>query len=178
MFHSLNLLIKIPNNMGIFYLSFFLWYYSYQKKRRDDLKVKNYSLELENGKKIELTPEEMMKISAYYKLQGLADYIRENHPRWTEEKVQIIAYEAKSDIDEYGYEESDAINEASEQYNRPSETDFYIIKEWNGTQKQLEDAWRALSDVVTEELEDDSIALAEDWFIFEKGTDKEEGLWA
>ena len=58
-----------------------------------------------------------------------------------------------------------------------SNQNFYEIHEWNGTQKQLEDAWRALEDVPFEELEDGSVALAEDWFVFKKGADREEGVW-
>ena len=59
----------------------------------------------------------MCEIHSYYEAQCTADYLRENHPGWPEDKVQEIAYETRSQMDDYGFDETDAIEEAIKRYN-------------------------------------------------------------
>ena len=47
----------------------------------------------------------------------------------------------------------------------------------NLTDKDIEQKWIELEDVLFDEDEDGSLFLASDWWIFEKGTYREEGIW-
>ena len=64
------------------------------------------------NRKICLDEDEMHMVHQYYIVQSTADYIRENNPDWSEEKVQEVAVEARRQMDKYGFEEETAIEEA------------------------------------------------------------------
>lgn len=74
--------------------------------------MENLKLKIASGQTIELTASDMSQINEYYEAQCTADYIRENHPNWDEEKIQEIAYEARKKMNDYGIDEEEAIEDA------------------------------------------------------------------
>lgn len=44
------------------------------------------------------------------------------------------------------------------------------------TDKEVEDLWRNLEDILFDEYKDGELYLAEDWFIFKKGTSRD-AVW-
>ncbi len=73
-------------------------------------KMNNYKLEI-NNMIIELDATMMSKIHTYYEHQCTADYLRETYPKWSEQKIQQVAFEARELINDYGISEDEAIEE-------------------------------------------------------------------
>ena len=74
--------------------------------------MKSHTFDLKNGSKVILNETDMMNICSYYEIQHTADYLRDNHEDWSEEKVQEVATETRRQMDKYGFEEDYAIKEA------------------------------------------------------------------
>lgn len=89
--------------------------------------MENFKLKIESGHYIELTESDMCQINSYYEVQCTADYLRENHPDWEEEKIQEIANNTRDMMNDYGYDEEEAIEEATsewEEENADCEDDY------------------------------------------------------
>lgn len=69
-----------------------------------------------NGVEIELNENDMHAVHQHYIEQCTADYLRENHADWPEEKVQEIAIEARRQMMKYDFTEEEAIDEALDAY--------------------------------------------------------------
>ena len=76
--------------------------------------MKNLKFKTRQGEEIELDEFDMQNIYYHYEEQRTADYLRENHEDWSEEKVQEIASEACRQMHKYGYDEEEAIDIAIE----------------------------------------------------------------
>jgi len=83
--------------------------------------LKNYRYKTKQGIEVELSVDDMAIIHQYYLEQLTADYLRENHLEWTEEKVQEIAIETRRQMEKYDYSEQMAIQEAITKYENPQE---------------------------------------------------------
>lgn len=80
--------------------------------------MESFSIKTSNGIVVELSENDMYKIHKHYIEQSTADYLRDNHADWTEEKVQAIAIEARRQMYKYDFTEENAITEALEEFNR------------------------------------------------------------
>lgn len=80
--------------------------------------MKNLKFKTKNGIEIELDSMDMHKIHAHYEEQCTADYLREIHKDWSEEKVQSIALETRRQMFKYDYTEDEAIDIAIADYER------------------------------------------------------------
>lgn len=80
--------------------------------------MESFSIKTSNGIVVELSENDMYEIHKHYIEQSTADYLRDNHADWTEEKVQAIAIEARRQMYKYDFTEEDAITEALEEFNR------------------------------------------------------------
>lgn len=69
-----------------------------------------------NGQRVELNGADMRRVKRYYEEQCTAEFLRENNPMWTEEKVQAIAIEARNLMFKNDYTEADAIYIAKEEF--------------------------------------------------------------
>lgn len=78
--------------------------------------MKNLKFKTRAGIEVELDDVDMSRVHNYYEAQCTADYLRENHEDWDENKVQAIAGETRRQMDKYGYDEDFAIDEAIEWY--------------------------------------------------------------
>lgn len=78
--------------------------------------MKNLKLKTNLGVEVELDVMDMVKIHKYYEVQCTAEYLEENYPDWSEEKIQKIAHETRNQMDKYDYTEEEAIEEAIELY--------------------------------------------------------------
>ena len=78
--------------------------------------MKNFKYKTRAGIEVELDDIDMDIIYRYYAIQNTADYLRENHEDWLEDKVQIIAYETRRQMFDYNYDEDYAIEEAIRTY--------------------------------------------------------------
>ena len=76
--------------------------------------MKNLKFKTNAGIEVELDVMDLVKIHKYYEVQCTAEYLEENHPDWSEEKVQKIAYETRNQMNEYDYTEEEAIEKALE----------------------------------------------------------------
>ena len=77
--------------------------------------MKGHWFEFEN-RKVYLDEDEMHKVHQHYIVQCTADYLRENNPNWTEDKVQAIAIETRRQMLKYDYTEDEAIEIAIGDY--------------------------------------------------------------
>ena len=78
--------------------------------------MKNLKFKTSNGIEVELDSTDMCRVHKYYEVQCTAEYLEENHPDWSEEKVQEIANETRNQMNKYGYTEEEAIEEAIDLY--------------------------------------------------------------
>ncbi len=78
--------------------------------------MKNLKFVTSKGIEIELSESDMAYIAQHYEAQCTADYLRSEHEDWPEEKVQAIARETRQQMNKYGYDEDDAIEEAISEY--------------------------------------------------------------
>lgn len=69
-----------------------------------------------SGIEIELNENDMHVIHQHYIEQITADYLRDNHADWPEEKIQEIAIEARRQMMKHDFTEEEAIDEALETY--------------------------------------------------------------
>lgn len=68
------------------------------------------------GIEIELNENDMHAVHQHYIEQATADFLRDNHEDWSEEKVQVIAIEARRQMYKYNFTEEEAIEEALNAY--------------------------------------------------------------
>lgn len=78
--------------------------------------MKNLKFKTRVGVEVELDVIDMSYIYQYYEEQCTADYLRENHEDWSEDKVQSIAYETRRQMNKYDYTEEEAIEIAIYEY--------------------------------------------------------------
>lgn len=71
-----------------------------------------------SGIEIELNENDMHAVHQHYIEQATADYLRENHANWTEDKIQVIAIEARRQMLKHDFTEEEAIAEALESYEK------------------------------------------------------------
>lgn len=69
-----------------------------------------------SGIEIELNEKDMHAVHQHYIEQATADFLRDNHADWPEEKVQVIAIEARRQMYKYNFTEEEAIEEALNAY--------------------------------------------------------------
>lgn len=94
--------------------------------------MKNYKFTTRAGIEVELDDIDMSKVHEYYEAQCTADYLRENHEDWSEDKIQSIAYETRRQMMKYGYDELEAIEEALDDYeDEDDEDDIWFDDSWN-----------------------------------------------
>ena len=89
--------------------------------------MKNYKFTTREGVEVELNDTDMYRIHKHYEIQCTADYLRENHENWSEEKIQSIAIETRRQMFEYDYAEDEAIEIATKRYVDKYESDKEYI---------------------------------------------------
>lgn len=72
--------------------------------------MENHIFRLQNGSKAEMSVIDMQNVHKYYECQCTADYIRENFPDLSEDKIQEYASEVRTSMDKYDYSEDEAID--------------------------------------------------------------------
>lgn len=80
--------------------------------------MKNLKIVTHKYVEVELNENDMSIIHHHYEEQCTADYLRDNHEDWSEEKVQAIAKETRRQMDNYGYSEEEAIHCAMLSYEK------------------------------------------------------------
>lgn len=80
--------------------------------------MEKFNFKTSSGIEIELNEKDMHAVHQHYIEQATADYLRENHADWTEDKIQVIAIEARRQMLKYDFTEEEAINEALEAYEK------------------------------------------------------------
>ena len=83
--------------------------------------MENLKFKTRAGVEVELDAIDMHYVHEYYEVQCTAEYLRENHEDWDEDKVQSIAYEARNQMFKYDYTEEEAIDEAIDWYEEEYE---------------------------------------------------------
>ena len=83
--------------------------------------MKNLKFKTRTGVEVELDDIDMSRVHEYYEAQCTADYLRENHEDWDEDKVQSIAWETRQQMFKYDYTEEEAIDIATEWYESVEE---------------------------------------------------------
>lgn len=78
--------------------------------------MERFLFKTEKGVEVELNENEMHLVHQHYMEQATADYLRENHEKWSEEKVQEIALETRRQMLKYAFTEEEAIEEALKAY--------------------------------------------------------------
>lgn len=78
--------------------------------------MEKFYFKTSNGIEIELNEKDMHAVHQHYIEQATADYLRDNHADWPEEKIQEIAIEARRQMMKYDFTEEEAINEALKAY--------------------------------------------------------------
>ena len=78
--------------------------------------MENLKFKTRAGVEVELDAIDMHYVHEYYEVQCTAEYLRENHEDWDEDKVQSIAYEARNQMFKYDYTEDEAIEIATDDY--------------------------------------------------------------
>lgn len=71
-----------------------------------------------SGIEIELNENDMHAVHQHYIEQCTADYLRENHVDWSEDKIQVVAIEARRQMLKHDFTEEEAIDEALEAYEK------------------------------------------------------------
>lgn len=80
--------------------------------------MKKHLFRTSSGIEIELNENDMHAVHQHYIEQCTADYLRENHADWSEDKIQVIAIEARRQMLKYDFAEEEAIDEALEEYEK------------------------------------------------------------
>ena len=75
-----------------------------------------YVFTTHKGQKVELDEADMYRVHQHYIEQMTANYLRENHPAWTEEKVQTIAVEVRRQMLKNDFSEEEAIEEVLSEF--------------------------------------------------------------
>ena len=83
--------------------------------------MENLKFKTRAGVEVELDDIDMSRVHEYYEAQCTADYLRENHEDWDEDKVQAIAWETRQQMFKYDYTEEEAIDIATEWYESVEE---------------------------------------------------------
>ena len=83
--------------------------------------MENLKFKTRAGIEIELDSMDMHRVHEYYEVQCTADYIRDNHEDWSEDKIQSIAYETRRQMFKYDYTEEEAIDIATDWYEEEYE---------------------------------------------------------
>ena len=78
--------------------------------------MEKFLMKTSGGMEIELSENDMHTIHQHYIEQSTADYLRDTHERWPEDKVQAIAIEARRQMNKYDFTEEEAIAEALKEY--------------------------------------------------------------
>lgn len=90
--------------------------------------MENLKFRTRAGIEIELDSIDMSYIHQHYEEQCTADYLREIHEDWDEEKVQVIAADARRYMFKYDYEEDCAIDEAIRLYEETYKATEEVIE--------------------------------------------------
>lgn len=80
--------------------------------------MEKHLFRISSGIEIKLNENDMHAVHQHYIEQTTADYLRENHTDWPEEKIQVIAIEARRQMLKYDFSEEEAIDEALEAYEK------------------------------------------------------------
>ena len=83
--------------------------------------MENFKFKTRKGIEVELDCIDMHNVHEYYEAQCTADYLRENHEDWDENKVQAIAWETRQQMFKYDYTEEEAIDIATDWYESVEE---------------------------------------------------------
>ena len=83
--------------------------------------MENLKFKTRAGVEVELDDIDMSRVHEYYQAQCTADYLRENHEDWDENKVQAIAWETRQQMFKYDYTEEEAIDLATDWYESTEE---------------------------------------------------------
>lgn len=83
--------------------------------------MENLKFKTRAGVEVELDDIDMSRVHEYYEAQCTADYLRENHEDWDEDKVQAIAWETRQQMFKYDYTEEEAIDIATDWYESTEE---------------------------------------------------------
>lgn len=83
--------------------------------------MENLKFKTRAGVEVELDSVDMSRVHEYYEAQCTADYLRENHEDWDENKVQAIAWETRQQMFKYDYTEEEAIDIATDWYESVEE---------------------------------------------------------
>ena len=78
--------------------------------------MENLKFKTRAGVEVELDDIDMHRVHEYYEAQCTADYLRDNHEDWDEDKVQSIAYEVRQQMWDYDYDEDYAIEKAIKKF--------------------------------------------------------------
>jgi len=78
--------------------------------------MENLKFKTRAGVEVELDSIDMSRVYEYYEVQCTADYLRDNHRDWDEDKVQSIATETRRQMFKYDYTEDEAIEIAIDEY--------------------------------------------------------------
>jgi hypothetical protein len=77
--------------------------------------MKGHWFEFEN-RKIYLEEQEMYQVHEYYVVHRNANYLRDNYPHLTEDKIMEIAWDWRETELKDGYSNEDALEEMIEKY--------------------------------------------------------------
>ena len=83
--------------------------------------MKNLKFKTRAGVEVVLDDIDMHRVHEYYQALCTADYLRDNHEDWDEDKVQSIAWEARNQMFKYDYTEDEAIDIAIDWYESVEE---------------------------------------------------------
>lgn len=83
--------------------------------------MKNLKFKTRAGIEVELDDVDMYNVHKYYEAQLTAEYLKENHEDWSENKVEVIAWETRRLMFEYDYDEDEAISYAIDWYEETYE---------------------------------------------------------
>lgn len=112
--------------------------------------MENLKFKTRAGVEVVLDDIDMHEIHRHYQIQCTADYIRENHEDWSEDKVQAIAYEVRNHMFEYDYTEDEAIDIAIDWYEEEYEGVDRATRE---TERLVE----SIHTIITSEMESEEM---------------------
>jgi len=78
--------------------------------------MEKFNFKTSSGIEVELNENDMHAVHQHYIEQCTADYLRDNHADWSEEKVQEIAVEARRQMYKYDFTENEAIDAVLKAY--------------------------------------------------------------
>lgn len=91
--------------------------------------MENLKFKTRAGVEVELDSIDMLSIHEYYEAQCTADYLRDNHSDWDENKIQSIAYETCRQMLKYDFTEEEAIDIAIDWYKGVEEAEKVMESE-------------------------------------------------